>query len=542
MKKILLVPLAIILISILVVGSCAEPDGTPPTQTTQPSPTTQPTQTTEPGPTPGGPVSGGTLKCIAGAIPNVLGYGPEKAPSDNYLMLPVIEHLCMWGDTEGNYMPQLAESWEADLEAMTFTWYLQEGVTFHDGTPWNAEACAWNFQLGLDAGRLADGQYIDSLEAADEHTLVMHLNGFNWYMVENWGLMSPISPTAYMNSGATEEERIAWARVNAIGTGPFTVDEWKRDDHIRFVKNPDYWQEGLPYLDAIEIRFIPDPMVAAAMIEAKEADMWFSVYAVESILNLQEKGLKMVWGPGMFQCILFDSSNPDSYFYDKNVREAVEYAINRPALAEMLGQGLYEPLHQMASSIWPGYVEGYDPRPYDPDKARELLELAGHPNGFKTKLLLTEMGVDAGSFIKANLAVVGIEVELDVADLGRYFGSVFGTGFTDMVYTASGINPSATDIFVHFGPSPMTFRTGNIWKSPQYLALCEEALDPTKYSSIAAAIPKIQEAVKQAGEDAMLIPLFRTTEAGIMQPYVHSDYPAIHSIIWTPYDDWMEEH
>jgi len=532
MKKIVFISLAFILASMLVFYGCGEPEETTTAPTT--APTTEPTT--------GGPQYGGTLRCIAGAIPNVLGYPPEKAPSDNFYMLPVIEHLCEWGDNMGNFDPVLAESWEADPEALTFTWHLREGVKFHDGTPWNAEALRWNFQMGIDSGTLSDAASIDSLEVADEHTLVMHLNNFNWYMLESWGLLSPISPTAYENSGATEEERITWARANAVGTGPYTVDEWQRDDHIRFVKNENYWQPGLPYLDAIEISYIPDPMIAAAKIEAGEADIWFAVSSVQNILNLQEQGLKINWGPGMFQTILFNSSDPESYFADKLVREAVEYAINRTELAEMLGQGLYEPLYQMASSTWPAYVEGYNPRPYDVDKARELLDLAGLPNGFDTTLLITETGTDAGSAIKAYLHEVGIEVELDVADLGRYFGSVFGSGWSDMVYTASGINPSATDVFVHYGPEPMTFRTGNIWKSPEYLALCNEALDPTKYNSIVAAIPKIKEAVRQAGEDAMILPLFRTAECAIMQSYVYTDYPMIHGIIWTPQDDWMEEH
>jgi ABC-type transport system substrate-binding protein len=283
-------------------------------------------------------------------------------------------------------------------------------------------------------------------------------------------------------------------------------------------------------------------MVAATMMEAGEADIWFSVSSVQDILDLQEQGLKINWGPGMFQTILYNSNDPNSPFADKRLREAVEYAINRTVLAEMLGQGLYEPLYQMASSTSPGYVEYYNPRLYDPDKARQLLAEAGFPYGFDTTLLITEAGIDAGSVIKAYLAEVGIEVELDVADLDRYFGSVFKTGWAGMVYTASGINPSATDIFVHYGPSPMTFRTGNIWKSPEYLALCTEALDPTKYNSIVAALPKIKEAVRQAGEDAMILPIFRTAECAIMQTYVHTDYPLIHGIIWTPQDDWMEEH
>ena len=524
MKKFWLIPLTVILVTGLLFSGCGEEEEeevvTPPT---------------------GEPVYGGTLKCIAGAIPNVLGYGPEKAPSDNFYMLPVIERLAEWGDDKGTMVGVLAESWDADPDALTFTWHLRKGVKFHDGTDWNAEACRWNFQLALDAQRLTDGQYIESFEIVDEHTLKMNLNKFAWNMLENWGLLSSISPTAFENSGATQEERIEWARVNAVGTGAYTVDEWVRDDHITFVKNDNYWRKGFPYLDTIEIRYIPDPMVAAAAMEAGEADMWFAVSQVQNIVDLQEQGLKLNWGPGMFALILFDSSNPDSIFYDKKIREAVEYALDRPTIADMLGQGLYEPLHQMASSTWPGYVEGYDPRPYNPDKAKELLAEAGYANGFKTKLMITSTGADSGSAIKAYLGEVGIDVELDVADLGRYFGSVFGTGYTDMVLSASGINPSATDLFVHYGPEPLTFRTGNIYKSPEYLALCEEALNP-KYKSAAEAMSKIKEAIRQGTEDAMIVPLWRTAEAGIMQVYVHSDYPLIHGINWSPYNDWMEAH
>jgi peptide/nickel transport system substrate-binding protein len=456
-------------------------------------------------------------------------------------MLPVIERLAEWEDTKGTMVGILAESWDVDPDAPSFTWNLRKGVKFHDGTDWNAEACRWNFQLSLDANRLSMGQFIESLEVVDEHTLKMNLNAFNWVMPEQWGLMQSISPTAFENSGATEEERIAWARANAVGTGAYTVAEWQRDDHIKFVKNPNYWREGMPYLDAIEIRRIPDPMVAAATIEAGEADIWFAVSQVQQIIDLQNKGFQIVWGPGMFQLIAFNSSDPASIFYDQKIRAAIEYALDRPTIADMVGQGLYEPLHQMASNTWPGYVEGYDPRPYNPDKARELLAEAGYPNGFKTTMMLTELGIDAGAAIQAYLGDVGIEVELDVADLGRYFGSAFGTGWDDMIYTASGINPSTTDLYIHYGPTPITFRTGNIGKSQKYLDLCNAALDP-KFLTAAAALPGIKEAIRQAGEDAMCVPLWRTAECSVAQTYVHTDYPIIHGIIWTPYDDWMEKH
>jgi ABC-type transport system substrate-binding protein len=107
------------------------------------------------------------------------------------------------------------------------------------------------------------------------------------------------------------------------------------------------------------------------------------------------------------------------------------------------------------------------------------------------------------------------------------------------VFAASGINPSTTDLFIHFGPDPMTYRTGNIKKSPEYLALCNEALhiyDDAKY------IEKIKQIVKQAGDDAMVVPVYVSAQANVMQPYVHSNYIKIHSVIWYSYEDWMEKH
>ncbi|OGO30434.1 MAG: hypothetical protein A2Z29_05215 [Chloroflexi bacterium RBG_16_56_11] len=543
-KKLLFISFAVILVSMIVFVGCGEPEET----ATSAPPATTPAATTPAATTPTSaeptPVTGGILRAIAGAIPKNLGYGPEKAPNDNYQMLPVIERLCEW-DEKGNVIPWLAESWDVDTTALTLTWHLRKGVKFHDGTDWNAEALRWNYQMGIDTKRLADAAYVKSLEVVDANTLRMHLTGFNWVLIENFGLlMQPISPTAFEKAGGGDIEKSkAWARLNAVGTGPFTVSEFQRDVVIKFTRNPNYWQPGKPYLDGIELRYIPDPMVAAATMEAGEADMWFDVSAVQNLLDLQKKGFKINWGPGMFQCMLFDSANPESPFANKKVREAVEYAIDRPAIAGMLGQGLYEPLHQMASKTWPGYIEGYDPRPYNVAKAKQLLAEAGLPTGFKTTILLSDAAAarDAVAALQAYLGEVGITVEPDVADLGRYFGSVFGTGYKNIVFTASGINPSTTDLYTHFGPRPVTFRTGNMYKSPEFLAKCEAALDP-KYMDKNQALPGIKEAVRQAGEDAMLIPLWRTPNSAIMMPYVHSNYFLIHGIIWTPVDDWMEKH
>ena len=481
------------------------------------------------------------MRFIRATFPKVLGYTPEFSPTESIFALPVIERLNEWDD-EGILIPVLAESWEGDPENLTITWHLRKGVTFHDGTDWNAEALRWNYQLGLDTGRLTDGQYVDSLEVIDDYTLTMHLTSFNWHMYENYGWAMMVSPTAFRNSGATDEERIEWARMNSVGTGPFTVTDFQRDTFIRYERNDNYWREGMPYLDAIEVRLIPDVMTAAAMIEAGEADCWTDVSDVQMVLDLEEKGFNVNWALGFFNALLPNSADPDSPLSDQRVRAAIEYAIDRESLAEMIGYGHYEALHQMASIDWPGYVEGYNPRPYNPDMARELLADAGYPNGFKTSIMITDRGAarDTAAALKAYLAEVGIDADIDIADLGRYFGAVFATGWDDLVFAASGINPDATDLFVHFGPSPMTYRTGNIAKSQEFLDKCEAALDPS-FEDAFEAMDKIKEAIRQGGEDAMIIPVYRSAQAQVMQPYVHSDYCSMHTVIWTSYDDWMEQ-
>jgi peptide/nickel transport system substrate-binding protein len=566
MKKALFILLAILLTGILVLYGCGKSTSTPtasqppssPTMTSKPSVTTPSQPTASPTPTfPTQPSStapahpGGTLRIVGGSIPKNLGYSPEKAPGDNFLMLPVLEHLAEWGSTSGDLVPVLATSWKADHATNTITWQIREGVKFTDGTPLNAEAVRWNVQFSMDHRTGTGISNIDHLEVTGEYTLVMHMKAFDWQTVQNLGLVQPISPTSYLTAGGTiasgsdEEKSAEWARAHAIGTGAFTVAEWVRDDHITWVKNPNYWRPGMPYLDKVILTAIADPMVASASLQAGEADMWMGG-SVNEILILKDKGFKFVQGPGYFNVLLFSDVDPNSPLHDIKVREAVEYALDRPAIAASLGQGLYEPLKQMASSTWPGYVQGYDPRPFNTEKAKQLLAEAGYTNGLTLKILAASGGTtnDVMALFTYYLGLAGITVEPDIADLGRYFGALFGRdkgGWDDICFTASGINPDASDLFVHYGPSPMTFATPNIWKSQAFIDLCNEAIDP-KFDSPAAAMPTIQAAVKQAGEDCLFVPLWRSYDASVIWPYVHTEYPKIHGIIWHPEEDWMDPH
>ena len=152
----------------------------------------------------------------------------------------------------------------------------------------------------------------------------------------------------------------------------------------------------------MEVRYIPDIMTASAMMQAGEADVWTDVAAVSNVLDLQKKGFKVNWGPGFFWALLPNSSDPNSPFAKKAVREAIEYAIDRPALAKMIGYGQFNPLTQMAPSGWPGYVQGYDPRPYNPAKAKELLkDVVGYMNTIaEQERLLGEMRTETEKLVR----------------------------------------------------------------------------------------------------------------------------------------------
>ena len=243
-------------------------------------------------PPPANAVRGGTLKVIWPYFVKNLGYPPEMAPSDTIMTLPLVERLVDW-DEKGNLIPWLARSWEGDPVAKTVTYHLRKGVKFHDGTPFNAEAARWNLQFQKDAGRLTDGELVKSIEVVDEYTVRITCTEYTSQSILDYGWANFYSPTAFQKNGGKE-----WARFNCVGTGPFKQAEFKRDTLVRYEKNKDYWRKGYPLLDAIEIRWIPDPVTASMMIEKKDADAWEDVNNIKNVVEPETEGVQGQLGSG----------------------------------------------------------------------------------------------------------------------------------------------------------------------------------------------------------------------------------------------------
>jgi peptide/nickel transport system substrate-binding protein len=523
MKRLILL---LVIIMLCAVGAicCGSPETTTPSSSVSASIPPTPQQTA----TEMQPQHGGTLRLVRSNGPANIGYPPN---SDKFWSILITDRLIDW-DIHGNYNPSLAESWDEDPVNKTLTWHLRKGVTFFDGTDFNADAVKWNIQRLIDLGQQQEAKYIDSMEVVDDYTLRMHLNTYTNQAVVNYGWVLQFSPTAIQKNGEK------WAETNSVGVGPFKFVDFKRDDYCLVEKYDNYWRKGTPYLDSIKVITIPDPVTAAAMMEAGEADVWQNA-AIQNAVDLENKGLKVNWGIGMFQGLWPNSKNPNSIYTNKKVREALECAINRPGLTQVIGFGHYEPLTQLAPKVSYGYIPGYDPRPYDPAKAKQLLAEAGFPDGFETSIMVRPAEQDIAAIIQADLKAVGIDAKLDVRDPAA-FGAIFYAGkeWDALAVAMGGIDADyLTGILRHFGPTPMLMIAG-LSKSPEFMALCDKALQEYDYEGKVAIS---QQLVRQAGEDAMVVPLFRTVNTCVYQKNVHTDYILIHDNHYFSYLDWIEK-
>jgi ABC-type transport system substrate-binding protein len=357
--------------------------------------------------------------------------------------------------TEDNtVIPWLAESWEFSDDGRQATFKLREGIDFHDGTPFNAEAVAFVF----NEAKRADFAYENLLEglvevvADDEYTATFHFDKPFAALIPNLAYRSMVifSPTAYKEKG---EE---WLATNIVGTGPFIFEEQVVGEFVQFRKNDDYWQEGLPYLDSVKILIVPDVSARSAMLEAGEVDRTkslndFDAPRLDADPNIN---FRKVNSTRQFYTVLNHTKHP---FSSVNVRKAVNYAIDKEGIVASVfaGQGA---VLSHAPVLSPGVVGFTDKRnpgdntifPYNPDLARKLLKNAGFedrdgngvvedPQGKEFSInMFGRKGVTKGDdgiaeLLQSMLGDVGIDVEIQFMEASAFSAAV-KLGPTDAQY------------------------------------------------------------------------------------------------------------
>jgi peptide/nickel transport system substrate-binding protein len=428
MKKLYL-PLVILLITIFTIisGCSSKPATTTPAATTQT--TSKPATTTTPA-----KVTGGTLRISMSLDANSLGYPPTmQGTPDQLSARPCIESLFRM-DNNGNTIPYLVDTVKEDPAAKTFTFTLKKGITFHDGTPFNAAAVQWNMMnFKSTASGSATFAKLASIDVVDEYTARLNFSSWDNTLLTN--LVSPpgymISPTAFQKNGAD------WCRNNPVGTGPFKFVSWTRDVSKVFEKYPNYWQAGKPYLDKIIITIIADPTVEEASALKGENDI-LSIATVKNASNLAAQGFIVSKCPvgGGLRTLIGDSGHADSPFANLKVRQAVSYAIDPQPIIDSVWKGMMPKTNQFATPGTWAYnpnVVGY---PYNTVKAKQYLADAGYPTGFKTTLycLNDPYQVSCYTAVQGYLQAVGIDAQLQVLDSGKWVDMQQNTGWNNALY------------------------------------------------------------------------------------------------------------
>ena len=476
--------------------------------------------------------------------PRVVGYPPEMGARDELNVLPAYERLMEYVIVDGKreLVPFLAESVTVAKDHKSITIKLRKGIKFHDGSEMNAEAVAWNYQLYKETHRLQYEAYFDRAEVVDNYTVVLHLKGYHNLVIQGLGWIPILSKQAWDKAGnGNVEKSKEWARANIVGTGLFKLVEFKRDNYIRFVKNENYWQKGKPYLDGITTRFVPDSVTASGLLRTKDADLWADS-PVGDQADLEKRGFVRHTGPSTWLMELLPNTKDPSPWQNKKVREAAEYALDKAAIARALGFGYYVPLTMLYPPGRWGFDPAYRGRPYNPAQARKLLAEAGYPNGLKTNLLVMigSSNQAEATAIKRYLDDAGFQVNLDMADSGRFFGSVYRTGWKDLVW----VNPtddgptSLISFQRYFGHDPINPFFSFVLP-PELKKMSEESITLEKEAEQKAITNKI---VRFMTDEALTIPVYAVPKGYMTQPWVHTDYLRQGMGTWATAEMWMEKH
>jgi peptide/nickel transport system substrate-binding protein len=396
-KSIVYLLLCMVTIIAFAIGGCS-PQATPPA-TTSPS---------SPPPAATGPQRGGQFTMISPYAPSSFGY-PVKGVGFAYIFAnqPTVESL-IDADIKGNLLPALATSWATAPDKSSITVTLKKGVKFHDGTDFNAQAAKWNLDLYLAraTGSPADWKSIDIV---DDYTVRINLKTFKNTQVSNLTSYYMISPAA------VQQNSVDWATTHPIGTGPFKFKAFVPNTSLEFDRFDGYWGDKA-LVDTMKFIYIVDATTASLAFKAGDALVWEGADAKASY------GLKSAGGyyqsnrRGPMMNLIPDSANADSPFSKLEVRQAIEYAIDRPAIVKAFGYDSWEAVDQPAAPEQFGHIDNpKNTRPYNPEKAKELLKQAGYPNGFTTTIIASAaLPKDPVVAIQDFLSKVGITANVDI--------------------------------------------------------------------------------------------------------------------------------
>jgi peptide/nickel transport system substrate-binding protein len=352
--------------------------------------------------------------------PNLDPTGGAAAAIDEVVYANIYEGLTRYL-SDGSIAPALAESWEISDDGTVYTFRLREGVTFHDGTTFDAE----DVKFSLDRARAEDSTNaqkalfagITDVTVVDPLTVQVTLSAPNGGFLTNmaWGDAVIVAP-----------ESVANAATAPVGTGPFTFTRWVQGDRIEIARNPNYWGEA-PALETATFRFIADPTAAFAAMMAGDVDAFPNFPAPETLAQFAaDPRFQLLIGSTEGETILA-MNNKSEALSNPKVREAIAHAINRQEIIDGAMFGYGTPIGTHFAPHNPDYLDLTGLSNYDPEKAKALLAEAGYAEGLTLSLRLPPPSYArrGGEIIAAQLRAVGIETQIENVEWAQWLEQVF---------------------------------------------------------------------------------------------------------------------
>ena len=350
--------------------------------------------------------------------PNLDPTGGAAAAIDEVVYANLFEGLTRFGP-DGSVLPALATSWEVSEDGTVYTFHLAEGVTFHDGTTFDAEDVVFS----LDRARAEDSTNaqkalfagIASVEATDPATVTVTLSEPNGNFPFNmaWGDAVIVAP-----------ESVDAAATAPVGTGPFMFGEWVQGDHVTLTRYDGYWGPA-PALASATFKFISDPNAAFAAMMAGDVDAFPNFPAPETLGQFEgDPRFSVIVGSTEGETILA-MNNKQPPLDDIRVREAITHAINRQDIIDGAMFGYGTPIGTHFAPHNPDYVDLTALSAYDPEKSKALIAEVGPVGPLRLMLPPPTYARRGGEIIAAQLREVGIETEITNLEWAQWLEQVF---------------------------------------------------------------------------------------------------------------------
>jgi ABC-type transport system substrate-binding protein len=379
------------------------------------------------------PAGGGTL--TVAVEEDCRGFDPIKAgvlsTAARSAALAVEERLFDL-DAKGNLVPELGLSATPSKDGKSWTVKLRKGVSFHDGTPFNADAVVAHWERLLDPNNHFRGassvQTITAVKKVDDTTVRFQLK-HPWLPFKDL-IGSSLAIAAYIPSPKAVRE--GTQDRAPVGTGPYKFKEWLPNDRMVVVRNPSYWQKGKPHLDSVVFRTVPDAQTRFAGLKSGELDVILTDRATSILQAREDKSLKLYSSVATgAETFLLNTSKPP--LNDVRVRKALAHAWNQ----EFYIKASYKDTIAVAHDPFGGAIAcGELAYPeYNPAKARKLIAEYGKPVNLELQITSTARGREFGEIAQRLLKEIGVSVTIKPLTLSQRNKLVFGgdyqmTGWT----------------------------------------------------------------------------------------------------------------